>query len=83
MDGTLDCADEMGTVLGACAMRLMSEFGTDEAYVDGVRRWLADPKRYWIRHVGVFLLLSVTAMVVPLLVAEGYEYAVDAKANPG
>lgn len=64
-------------------MRLMSEFGTDEAYADAVRRWLANPKQYWSRHIGVFFLLSVTALVVPLLVAEGYEYAVDAKANPG
>jgi len=55
-------------------MRFLSEAGTDEAYVENVRAWLANPKLPQRRHLLAFLLLLLMAMALPALVTTGIGY---------
>ncbi len=63
-------------------MRLLSERGTDEEYVEAVRTWLANPEGSWTRHIGAFLLLVAMGVALPLLIAKGYERMIGPEANP-
>jgi len=52
-------------------MRFLSESGTDEAYVEGARAWLTNPRPSRRRHLYVFFVLVTMAMVVPMLIMKG------------
>ena len=52
-------------------MRLFSESGTDEQYVEAVRKWLADPLHSFRRHIRIFLVLFPVSVLFPMLAALG------------
>lgn len=73
--GTRDC--------GALqTMRLLSERGTDEQYVEAVRAWLANPRGWCKHHIGAFLLLIAMSILLPLLIADGYKRMIGPEAHP-
>ena len=50
-------------------MKLFSERGTDEQYVEAIRTWLANPQGSWTRHMGACALLWAMGIALPLLIA--------------
>ncbi len=63
-------------------MKLFSERGTDEQYVEAVRAWLANPRGSWKRHMSTCLLLPPMVVALPLLIANGYERLAAHEAHP-
>jgi hypothetical protein len=53
-------------------MRFLSEAGTDEQYVEAVRKWLANPEWSWTRHTCAYLLLWAAAIVIPVRISDGF-----------
>lgn len=58
-------------MLGLCAMRLLSESGTDEQYVEAVRKWLADPLGSFTRHIRTSLVLFPLSILLLILATDG------------
>jgi preprotein translocase subunit SecY len=48
-------------------MRFQSRSGTDDAFVEALREWLADPRTLWIRHLRAMLLLWMIAILLVVL----------------
>ncbi len=64
-------------------MRLLAESRTDEEYVEAVRAWLVAPTGSWMRHMAMFLLLSITGIVWPILVMAWGVRAIGSDTDPG